>query len=102
VLSQSTEAYDRGAKYDHYRHLESAVRFPSVDTAVLLAEIYENLDLVAPEGIEEAAPHPHEPSAESTAQGIQAGNLAHTALAYGEPWTRGGLCWQSRARIQRK
>ena len=93
VLSPSTEAYDRGAKFDHYTHLESlheyvlvatdrlavdhylreadgtwrlttarglegVVRFPSVDALVSLAEIYENLDLVAPEGIEEASPHP--------------------------------------------
>jgi Uma2 family endonuclease len=93
VLSPSTEAYDRGAKFEHYRHIESlreymlvasdgfavdhflretdgtwrlttarglegAVRLPSVDTIVPLAEIYENLDLVAPEGIQEESPHP--------------------------------------------
>lgn len=93
VLSPSTEAYDRGAKFDHYGHLPSlreyvlvttdrfavdhflretdgtwrlstsrgldaVVRFPSVDAAVPLAEIYENLELVAPDGIEEASPHP--------------------------------------------
>ncbi|MGA7118796.1 MAG: Uma2 family endonuclease [Polyangiaceae bacterium] len=93
VLSPSTEAYDRGAKFDHYTHieslreyvlvatdrfavdhllretdgtwrlttvrgLESALRLPSVDASIPLAEIYENLDLVAPDGIEEASPHP--------------------------------------------
>jgi len=93
VLSPSTEAYDRGAKFDHYAHieslreyvlvatdrfavdhflreadgtwrlttvrgLESALRLPSVDATIPLAEIYENLDLVAPDGIEESSPHP--------------------------------------------
>jgi Uma2 family endonuclease len=93
VLSPSTEAYDRGAKFDHYGKLESlreyvlvatdgfavdhylreangswrltkwrgldeAVRLPSVDVALPLSEIYANLDLVAPEGIEEPSPHP--------------------------------------------
>jgi Uma2 family endonuclease len=93
VLSPSTEAYDRGAKFEHYRHLDSlreyvlvasdgfavdhflreadgtwrlttargldgAVRLPSVDANVPLADIYENLDLVAPEGIVEPSPHP--------------------------------------------
>jgi Uma2 family endonuclease len=93
VLSPSTEAYDRGAKFDHYAHLaslreyvlvatdrfavdhflreadgtwrlttvrglEGVVRLPSLDVSVTLAEIYENLDVVAPEGIEEASPHP--------------------------------------------
>jgi hypothetical protein len=32
---------------------------PFVDTTVSLSEIYENIDLVAPEGIEEA-PYPPE------------------------------------------
>jgi Uma2 family endonuclease len=93
VLSPSTEAYDRGAKFDHYSHvaslqeyvlvatdrfavdhyrreadgtwrlttargLEAVVRFPSVDVTVPLAEVYENLELVAPEGIEEPSPRP--------------------------------------------
>jgi Uma2 family endonuclease len=93
VLSPSTEAYDRGAKFDHYAKLASlkeyllvstdrfavdhylsngdgtwrltssrgmgaSVRLPSVDAAVPLAEIYENMDLVAPEGIEEPSPRP--------------------------------------------
>lgn len=93
VLSPSTEAYDRGAKFDHYRHLDSlreyvlvstdrhgvdhyareqdgtwrltavrgtegVLRLTSVDTVVALAELYENLDLVAPEGLDEASPHP--------------------------------------------
>jgi Uma2 family endonuclease len=93
VLSPSTEAYDRGAKFDHYAHLsslreyvlvstdriavdhflreaddtwrlttvrgkEGVLRLPSLDMAVPLAEIYENLDLVAPDGIEEPSPHP--------------------------------------------
>jgi Uma2 family endonuclease len=93
VLSPSTEAYDRGAKFDHYAQLESlreyvlvatdrfavdhfvreadgtwrlttvrgldgVLRLPSLDVAVSLTEIYENLDLVAPEGIEEPSPHP--------------------------------------------
>jgi Uma2 family endonuclease len=93
VLSPSTEAYDRGAKFDHYRHLESlkeyvlvstdehavdhfmrepdgtwrlttargmgdSVRLPSLDVSVPLAEIYENLDLVAREGAREESPHP--------------------------------------------
>jgi Uma2 family endonuclease len=93
VLSPTTEAYDRGAKFDHYRHLPSlreyvlvatdqfgidhylreadgtwrltvvrgldaALRLPSVDAIVPLAEVYENLELVAPEGIEEPSPHP--------------------------------------------
>jgi Uma2 family endonuclease len=93
VLSPSTEAYDRGAKFDHYSHLQTlqgyvlvatdrfavdhylreadgswrlttargldaGIRFPSVDVVVPLREIYENLDLVAPDGIEEVSPHP--------------------------------------------
>jgi Uma2 family endonuclease len=93
VLSPSTEAYDRGAKFDHYtriaslreyllvatdrfavdhflreadgtwrlttvRGLESVLRLPSVDVGIPLAEVYENLDLVAPDGIEEPSPHP--------------------------------------------
>jgi Uma2 family endonuclease len=93
VLSPSTEAYDRGAKFDHYRRIETLseyvlvstdrlavdhylreedgtwrlttsrgldghVRLPSVDATVPLAEIYENLDLVAPGGIEEPSPYP--------------------------------------------
>ena len=93
VLSPSTEAYDRGAKFDHYRRietlceyvlistdrlavdhyqreadgtwrltasrgLEAHVRLPSVDASVPLAEIYENIDLVAPGGIEEPSPYP--------------------------------------------
>jgi Uma2 family endonuclease len=94
VLSPSTEAYDRGAKFDHYAHLASlreyllvatdrfavdhflreadgtwrlttvrgldgVLRLPSLDVSVSLAEVYENLDVVAPEGIEEpSSPHP--------------------------------------------
>jgi len=93
VLSPSTEGYDRGAKFDHYRHLDSlreyvlvstdrhavdhyrreedgtwrltvvrgagaALRLPSIDATIPLAELYENLDLVAPEGLEEPSPHP--------------------------------------------
>jgi Uma2 family endonuclease len=93
VLSPSTEAYDRGAKFDHYarlsslreyvlvatdrfavdhflretddtwrlttvRGIEGVLRLPSLDVVVPLAEIYENLDLVAPGGIEEPTPHP--------------------------------------------
>lgn len=93
VLSPSTEAYDRGAKFDHYARLESlreyvlvatdrfavdhflreadgtwrlttarglegVLRLPSLDASVPLAEIYENLDVVAPEGIEEPSPRP--------------------------------------------
>jgi Uma2 family endonuclease len=95
VLSVSTEAYDRGAKFDHYRRIETLreyvlvstdrlavdhylqeadgtwrltvsrgldaqLRLPSVDATVPLSEIYENIDLVAPEGIEEASPYPPE------------------------------------------
>jgi Uma2 family endonuclease len=93
VLSASTEAYDRGVKFNHYRRIESlreyilvstdrfavdhfvreadgswrfttvedldgVLKLPSVDIAIPLAEIYENLDVVAPEGIEEPSPHP--------------------------------------------
>jgi Uma2 family endonuclease len=93
VLSPSTEAYDRGAKFDHYGRLESLreyvlvssdrfavdhfvreadgswrfttvrglgglLKLPSVDVTIPLAEIYENLEVVAPEGIEEASPRP--------------------------------------------
>jgi Uma2 family endonuclease len=93
VLSPSTEAYDRGAKFDHYakvaslleyvlvatdrfavdhylreaggtwrlttsRGLEAVLRLVSVDATIPLAEIYENIDLVAPEGIEEPSPRP--------------------------------------------
>jgi Uma2 family endonuclease len=99
VLSPSTEAYDRGAKFDHYakiaslgeyvlvatdrfavdhylreaggtwrlttsRGLGASLRLPSVDATVPLAEIYENIDLVAPDGIEEPSPHP--PAADPT------------------------------------
>jgi Uma2 family endonuclease len=93
VLSPSTEAYDRGTKFEHYRQLETlreyvlvatesvavdhylreadgtwrlstprgpegVVRFSSLDVVVPLAEIYEKIDLVAPEGLEEASPRP--------------------------------------------
>jgi Uma2 family endonuclease len=93
VLSPSTEAYDRGAKFRHYRRLESlreyvlvatdgiavdhyrreadgtwrlfaysgrdaTMRLESVDVAVPLAEIYEKIELVAPEGLEEPSPYP--------------------------------------------
>lgn len=93
VLSPSTEAYDRGAKFDHCarldtlreyvlvatdrfavdhyvrdvdgtwrltqsRSLEGSLRLACVDATVPLSEIYENLELVAPEGIEEPSPHP--------------------------------------------
>jgi Uma2 family endonuclease len=93
VLSPSTEAYDRGAKFDHYRRVETLreyvlvstdrlavdhylreadgtwrlttsrgldaqLRLPSVDATVPLAEIYENIELVAPGGIEEPSPYP--------------------------------------------
>lgn len=93
VLSSSTEAYDRGAKFEHYRRSESlreyvlvatdgfavdhyareadgswrltawrgldaSVRLSSLDAILPLAEVYENIELVAPEGIEEASPHP--------------------------------------------
>ncbi|MGH7439561.1 MAG: Uma2 family endonuclease [Polyangiaceae bacterium] len=92
VLSASTEAYDRGAKFDHYRRIETLREYllvstdriavdhylrdgdgtwrltayrgigaqlllPSVDSAVSLSEIYENIDLVAPEGLEEPLPY---------------------------------------------
>jgi Uma2 family endonuclease len=93
VLSPSTEAYDRGAKFDHYRRIETlreyilvstdrvavdhylretdgtwrltmargpdvALRLPSLDVSVRLGEFYENIDLVAPDGIEDASPRP--------------------------------------------
>jgi Uma2 family endonuclease len=93
VLSPSTEAYDRGAKFDHYakiaslkeyvlvatdriavdhylregdgtwrlttsRGMDASMRLPSVDATIPLAEIYENIDLVAPDGIEEPSPRP--------------------------------------------
>ena len=93
VLSPSTEAYDRGAKFDHYRRIDTLreyvlvstdrfavdvylreadgtwrlsvargrdaeLRLASVDAVISLAEIYENIELVAPEGIEEASPYP--------------------------------------------
>jgi hypothetical protein len=45
-------------RFTTVRGLDGVVRLPSVDIAIPLAEIYENLDLVAPEGIEEASPHP--------------------------------------------
>ena len=95
VLSASTEAYDRGAKFDHYRRIETLreyvlvstdrlavdhylreadgtwrltvargldgqLRLPWVDATVPLSEIYENIDLVAPEGIDEPSPYPPE------------------------------------------
>ncbi len=93
VLSPSTEAYDRGAKFDHYRRIETLreyvlvstdrlavdhylreadgtwrlttsrgldgqLRLPSVDATVPLAELYENIELVAPGGIQEPSPYP--------------------------------------------
>ncbi len=93
VLSPSTEAYDRGAKFDHYRPIETLreyvlvstdrlavdhylreaggtwrlttsrgpdgqLRLPSVDATVPLAELYENIELVAPGGIQEPSPYP--------------------------------------------
>ena len=95
VLSPSTEAYDRGAKFDHYRRietlreyvlistdrvavdhylreddgtwrltasrgLESKLRLPTLDAVVPLSELYEKIELVAPEGIEESSPYPPE------------------------------------------
>jgi Uma2 family endonuclease len=95
VLSPSTEAYDRGAKFDHYRRIETLreyvlvstdrvavdhylresdgtwrltafrgldakLRLPTVDAVVPLSELYEKIELVAPEGIEEPSPYPPE------------------------------------------
>jgi hypothetical protein len=42
------------------RGLDAQLRLPSVDATVPLSEIYENIDLVAPEGIAEASPYPAE------------------------------------------
>jgi Uma2 family endonuclease len=99
VLSPSTEAYDRGEKFDHFRRLESlkeyvlvsserravdhflreangkwtlteargadgAIRFPSLDVTVPLAEIYDGVEQVAPEGLLPDGETPHPPSAQ--------------------------------------
>lgn len=47
VLSDSTEAYDRGAKASHYRRIESLKAYVLVSQHVPLVEIYE----LAPEGV---------------------------------------------------
>jgi hypothetical protein len=79
VLSPSTEAYDGTWRLTTVRGLESVLRLPSVDVGIPLAEIYENLDLVAPDGIEEASPHP--PAAGTAHSRSQcAEREVHTAL----------------------
>jgi hypothetical protein len=40
------------------RGADAVLRLPSVDATIPLAELYENLDLVAPEGLEESSPQP--------------------------------------------
>ena len=42
------------------RGLDAQLRLPSVDATVPLSEMDQNIDLVAPEGIEEASPYPPE------------------------------------------
>jgi Uma2 family endonuclease len=44
VLSESTEAYDRGAKFAHYRSIPSLRSYVLVDHAALRVERFDRLD----------------------------------------------------------